>query len=104
MSIELQLLMLRGMEATKPTSKPLYPRGTPQPTPAPWQPPATQGMHAATVEASDKFWSRPRCMECLSVVIVHRDLGLWHCSNLACGRHGWMMHGVRTVDNEPRAT
>lgn len=78
-----------------------------KPAPAAIVAPLTVEQAAPRVEqerATEEFWERPRCVGgCLSVVIVHRDLDVWHCSNLACGRSGFGVtvggRKVRIVDN-----
>ena len=108
--LDFELMAHKARMSAPVTSRPLYRRGEYPPITPPALPTVEQ---AATREAqrreAEKFWERPRCLECLSIVIVNTSPHVWHCSNLACGRHGWCMqsstgHDVRTVDNEPRAT
>ena len=91
----LQTLMLRAVEATPPKTRPLYPRGQ-EPTPAP--PPRPLALLVKDAETLAKFWSRERCLECMSIVVVNASPHVWSCTNLACGRGGWLVTvGNRTV-------
>lgn len=97
--LDFELMAHKARMAAPVKSKALYRRGEYPPITPPAPPTVEQ---AATREAqrreAAKFWERPRCMECLSIVIVHRELKLWDCTNRACARHGWIMSGVRVVD------
>ena len=104
--LDFELMAHKARMSAPVKSRPLYKRGEYPPITPPAPPTVEQAAtREAQRRATEKFWERPRDVGgCLSVVIVHRDLGVWHCSNLKCGRHGWMLRNVRIVDNEPRAT
>lgn len=95
----LELMRLRAVEATPATTQPLWGKGK-EPPPVPR--PAPMPVTAARMAAAARHYDVPRCLECHTRVIIHRDTLIWSC--LGCGRGGWCMtvcgRDVRVVDSE----
>ena len=69
--LDFELMAHKARMAAPVKSQPLYKRGEyPAITPAALPTVEQAATREAQRRATDKFWERPRCIECLSIVIV----------------------------------